>query len=330
MKRDRLCLEEDADLNVLKGRRIAVLGYGSQGHAQAQNLRDSGLNVIIGNMEDRFAAQAHKDGFEVVSIADAVKRGDVVLMLIPDEEQPSIYHSQIAPHLRDGQVLCFASGYAVHFNLIHAPPFVDVVLAVPTCVGDLVRERFVKGQGVFGHFGVHQDHSGKAREIALALAKGIGLLRFGATECSFRDEVLVNLFAESAGLGAVYRYLLTAYEVLMEAGFSAEAAYAETFYENQFFSEGLSRMPSAEAVAYGSPAATYLILSKTKEVVNEDVKQRMHRMLQRIESGELVREWQVERLTGQPVLHQLKQEAIHHPIREVELLFLERKKASGG
>jgi len=330
MKRDTLYLEKDADLNALKECCVAVLGYGSQGHAQAMNLRDSGVNVIIGNIEDRFATQAREDGFEVMGMADATKRGDVILMLFPDEDQPSIFKSEIEPHLRENHVLCFASGYAIHFNLLCPPPFVDVVLAVPTCVGGIVRERFVNGQGFFGHFGIHQDYSGKARDIAMAVAKGIGLMRFGATECTFEDEVLVNLFAESAGLGAVYRYLLTAYDVLMEAGFSAEASYAETFYENQFFSEGLARMPSAEAVAFGSPAATYLIFSKTKEVVNDDTKQRMRDMLKQIKSGEMVRELQMERLADQPVLHQLKQEALNHPIRDVELLFLDRQKASGG
>ena len=145
--RDTFYLEKDADLEHLKGKLIASLGYGSQGHAQAQNLRDSGLDVIVGNVEDRYAETARKDGFEVVSIADAVRRADVLLVLLPDEHQRQIYLDEIEPHLREGQVLDFASGYAVHFGLIEPPPFVDVVLCVPACLGEIARRRYVEGKG---------------------------------------------------------------------------------------------------------------------------------------------------------------------------------------
>ena len=228
-KRDHLYLEDEADLGIIQDRLIASIGYGSQGHAQAQNLRDSGQQVIIGNPEDSYAEKARAADFEVVPIAEAAQRADILLILIPDEVQPEVYEADIRPHLRDGQVLDFASGYAMHFGLFSVPDFVDVVLAVPTSLGEVLRERFARGEGVFGHFGVHQDASGEARQIAMALAKGMGLLRFGSTECTFGEEVAVNLFAESAGLGATLRYLLTAYEVLVEAGFSAESAYSETF-----------------------------------------------------------------------------------------------------
>jgi len=327
VKRDRLYTEGDADLKHIKDKCITTIGYGSQGHAQALNLRDSGLNVIVGNQEDRFAAEARADGFDVMPIVQAVKRADVILFLIPDEVQAAVY-SEIEPYLREGQVLDFASGYSVHFGLIRPLPFLDVVLTVPTCRGTVLRERIQRGQGVFGHFGVYQDHSGKARDIAMALAKGMGLLKFGCTECSFGQEVVVNLFAESAGLGAIPQYLLTAYEVLIEAGFSAEAAYAETFYELQFFVENLVKERLANS-RQGSSTSTYLILSKTSEVVDDHVRDNMRRMLGRIQSGELVREWNLEHLAGAPMLHQRQRALDEHEIKDVEDVFLERKKATG-
>ena len=325
-KRDRLYLEEDADLSVIEGRLVASLGYGSQGHAQAQNLRDSGVEVVIGNVEDHYAERARRDGFEVMPIVEAVKRADIILFLVPDEVQAEV-HSEIEPHLREGQVLDFASGYSVHFGVVVPTPFVDVVLCVPTSTGEMARKRYTEGKGTFGHFGVHQDHSGNAREVALALAKGMGFLRFGCAEASFGEEVAINLFAETAGLGAIVKYLLTAYEVLVEAGFSAEAAYSETFYELQFMVEEISRTRLGDTM--GSPTSNYLMLSKSGEVVNEDVRDGMRQMLKRVQSGEFVREWNLERMAGLPVFNQLKRERREHEIREVEALFLERKKASG-
>ena len=234
---------------------------------------------------------------------------------------------EIEPHLREGQVLDFASGYSVHFGVVAPPDFVDVVLCVPTSTGEMARQRYVEGKGTFGHFGVHQDYSGKAHEIALALAKGMGWLRFGCTEASFGDEVAVNLFAETAGLGAIVKYLLTAWEVLVEAGFSAEAAYGETFYELQFMVEQMSRSRLGDRL--GSPTANYLMLSKSGEVVNEDVRDGMREMLKRVQSGEMVREWNLERVAGSPTFNQLRRERSEHEIREVQALFLERKDASG-
>jgi len=330
LKHDHLYTEKDADLSVIKDQPIAVLGYGSQGHAQAQNMRDQGLNVVIGNIEDRFAEQARSDGFEVVPVVEAVKRGEIILMLIPDEVQPAIYTNEIRPNLRKGQTLVFASGYACHFGLIEPPEFIDVILSVPTCVGAIVRERYARGQGVYGHFGVHQDTSGKARETALAVSQGIGILRFGATETTFGEEVAINLFAETAGLSGMLKYLLSAFEVLIEAGFSAEKAYGETFYELQFFAESICRMPLAKAVAFGSPTATYLGLSKTGYVVDDAVKERMHEMLKRVQSGEVVRDWNLEQLAGCPMLTRLRQDVVDHPIGDAEKMFFDRKEASGG
>jgi len=327
-RRDRLYLEEDADLSIIQNRLIASIGYGSQGHAQAQNLRDAGLQVIVGNREDRYADTARSDGFEVVPIAQAVKRADILLMLVPDELQMSIYHAEIEPHLREGQVLDFASGYAMHFGLFQPPANIDIVLSVPASLGEVLRERYVRGEGVFGHFGVHQNYSGQARQIAMSLAKGMGLLRFGSCECTFGEEVGVNLFAETAGLGAIMKYLLTAYEVLVEAGYSAESAYSETFYELQFFAEYLCKSKLGDT-QFGSSTSTYLILRRSGEVVDDHVRQQMRAMLKRIESGELVRDWNLEQTAGSPVLHQLKREIAEHPIRDVEALFLERKEKTG-
>ena len=325
--RDTFYLEKDADLEHLKGKLIASLGYGSQGHAQAQNLRDSGLDVIVGNVEDRYAETARTDGFEVVSIADAVRRADVLLVLLPDEHQRQIYLDDIAPNLREGQVLDFASGYAVHFGLIEPPPFVDVVLCVPACLGEIARRRYIEGKGTYGSFGVHQDASGNARNIVMALALGMGWLRFGCVECSFGDEVAVNLFAETAGLSLVGPLMLMAYEVLIEAGFSAEKAFSETFYELQFLAEALTQGHVGDTS--GSPTSVYLGLTQIPKILDEDMRNKMRAMLRRVQSGELVRDWNLEQLAGRPHLTQLKRERAEHDIRHVETLFLERKAETG-
>ena len=326
-RRDTFYLEKDADLGHLKGKLIASLGYGSQGHAQAQNLRDSGLEVIVGNVEDRYAETARNDGFEVVSIAEAVRCADVLLVLLPDELQRQIYLDDIAPHLREGQVLDFASGYAVHFGLIEPPPFVDVVLCVPACLGEIARRRYVDGKGTYGSFGVHQDASGNARDIVMALALGMGWLRFGCVECSFGDEVAVNLFAETAGLSLIRPLMLMAYEVLVEAGFSAEQAFSETFYEMQFEVEAITKGRVGDTS--GSPTAVYLGLTQNPTILDEDLRDRMRAMLRRVRSGELVRDWNLEQLAGKPHLRQLRRERAEHDVRHVEKLFLERKEATG-
>ena len=326
-RRDTFYLEKDADLGHLKGKLIASLGYGSQGHAQAQNLRDSGLEVIVGNVEDRYAETARNDGFEVVSIAEAVRCADVLLVLLPDELQRQIYLDDIAPHLRAGQVLDFASGYAVHFGLIEPPPFVDVVLCVPACLGEIARRRYVEGKGTYGSFGVHQDASGNARDIVMALALGMGWLRFGCVECSFGDEVAVNLFAETAGLSLIRPLMLMAYEVLVEAGFSAEQAFSETFYEMQFEVEAITKGRVGDTS--GSPTAVYLGLTQNPRILDEDLRDKMRAMLRRVRSGELVRDWNLEQLAGKPHLRQLRRERAEHDIRHVEKLFLERKEATG-
>lgn len=326
-RRDDFYLEKDADLTHLKGKLIASIGYGSQGHAQAQNLRDSGLDVIVGNVEDDYAQTARTDGFEVVGIADAVRRADVILMLVPDEHQRQVYLEQIEPNLREGQVIDFASGYAVHFGLILPPSFVDVVLCVPACLGEISRRRYVDGKGTYGSFGVHQDASGNARDIAMALSLGMGWLRFGCVECSFADEVAVNLFAETAGLSMVAPLMLMAYEVLVEAGFSAEKAFSETFYELQFLAEALTQGRVGDTS--GSPTSVYLGLTQAGKIINEDMRDNMRAMLRRVQSGELVRDWNLEQMAGLPHLTQLKRELAGHDIKHVEALFLERKEATG-
>lgn len=326
-RRDTFYLEKDADIGHLNNLLVASLGYGSQGHAQAQNLRDSGVDVIVGNVEDRYAETARKDGFEVVSIAEAVRRADVLLVLLPDEYQRQIYIDEIEPHLRDGQVLDFASGYAVHFGLIQPPPFVDVVLCVPACLGEIARRRYVEGKGTYGTFGVHQDASGNARNIVMALALGMGWLRFGCVECGFGEEVAVNLFAETAGLSLVGPLMLMAYEVLVEAGFSAEKAFSETFYELQFLAEAITQGRVGDTS--GSPTSVYLGLTQIPEILDEGIRKKMHAMLKKVQSGDLVREWNLEQIAGKPVLTQLKRERADHDIKHVEQLFLDRKKATG-
>ncbi len=224
-------------------------------------------------------------------------------------------------------MLDFASGYAVHFGLIEPPPFVDVVLCVPACLGEIARRRYVEGKGTYGSFGVHQDASGNARDIVMALALGMGWLRFGCVECSFGDEVAVNLFAETAGLSLIRPLMLMAYEVLVEAGFSAEKAFSETFYEMQFEVEAITKGRVGDTS--GSPTAVYLGLTQNPRILDEDLRDKMRAMLRRVQSGELVRDWNLEQLAGKPHLRQLRRERAEHDVRHVEKLFLERKEATG-
>lgn len=224
--------EQDAELSVLKGKTIAVIGYGSQGHAQAQNLRDSGLQVVIGLREGKSFETAKNDGFEVLSVAEAVSRADVVQILMPDETQASVYKNDIEPNLKNGAALMFSHGFNVHFGQIVAPKDADVLLVAPKSPGHMVRRTYVEGFGVPGLIAIEQDATGNAKAIGLAYAKGIGCTRAGVIETSFREETETDLFGEQAVLcGGVSELIKAGFETLTEAGYAPEMAYFECLHE---------------------------------------------------------------------------------------------------
>lgn len=280
--------EQDADFKALKDKTIAVIGYGSQGHAQAQNLRDSGLNVIIGLRQGRSFQAAQNDGFEVLSVADAVKKADVVQILMPDETQAKVYNEEIAPNLKKGAALMFSHGFNIHFGQIVPTADTDVLLVAPKSPGHLVRRTYVEGFGVPGLIAVHQDASGNAKEIGLAYAKGIGCTRAGVIETSFKEETETDLFGEQAVLcGGVSALIKAGFETLTEAGYAPEMAYFECLHElklivDLIYEGGLATMRDSI-----SNTAEYGDYVTGPRIVTEETKKEMKKVLEDIQSGSL-------------------------------------------
>ena len=224
--------EADADLSVLKGKRIAVIGYGSQGRGQSLNLKDSGLDVVIGLRPGKSWDAASKDGMKVMPVAEAVKKADIIQILLPDEHQAAVYKSEIMPHLSDKKCLMFSHGFNIHFGQIVPPPTVDVIMVAPKGPGFMVRRQYEEGKGVPALIAIHQDHTGKAHQIALAYAKGIGATRAVVLETSFREETETDLFGEQAVLcGGCTSLVKAGFETLVDAGYEPEMAYLEILHE---------------------------------------------------------------------------------------------------
>ncbi len=314
--------DRDADLSVLKDRTIGVIGYGNQGRAQALNLRDSGVRVIVGNLEDEYASQARQDGFSPVPIADAVRVVDIVMVLIPDEVQPQVYERDIAPGLREGDTLSFASGYNVHFGLIVPPGNVDVIMVAPRTIGQRVRTAFEAGGGVNADVDVRQDYSGKGWPTALAIAKAIGCTRAGAFRTSFGTEAELDLFSEQALWPALFDCLLAAYEVLAEHGYPKEAAALEIYASGEAADifAAMARKGIFEQMRLHSPTSQYGVLSRRKDATggSEALRQRMREALAYIRNGNFAKEWKNEEKAGYPRFSRLKEEAFRHPITEAD------------
>lgn len=287
--------EQDAELSVLKGKTIAVIGYGSQGHAQAQNLRDSGLQVVIGLREGKSFETAKNDGFEVLPVAEAVSRADVVQILMPDETQASVYKNEVEPNLKKGAALMFSHGFNVHFGQIVAPKDADVLLVAPKSPGHMVRRTYVEGFGVPGLIAIEQDATGKAKEIGLAYAKGIGCTRAGVIETSFREETETDLFGEQAVLcGGVSALIKAGFETLTEAGYAPEMAYFECLHElklivDMVYEGGLSSMRDSI-----SNTAEYGDYVTGPRIVTEDTKKAMKAVLTDIQEGKFARDFILE------------------------------------
>jgi ketol-acid reductoisomerase len=312
--------DRDADLSTLEGRRIAVIGYGNQGRAQALNLRDSGLDVVVGNRDDDYAARARGDGFPVLSIERAAAGADIVMLLIPDEVAPAVFESEIAPHLAEADAVVFASGYDVAFGCIALPPSVDVVLVAPRMIGAGVRDLYVAGHGFPSFIGVHQDHSGRAKAIALALARGIGSTRTGVVEVTFAQEAELDLFTEQCFGPAFGHVLMTAVDLLLEEGYPPEAVLLELYMSGELsYTLGkIAELGMVEQSALHSRTSQYGSMSRGMRFRLPDLRARMREGLEEIRSGAFAREWTAEQEEGCPTLGILKESARSLPLYQLE------------
>ena len=312
--------DNDADLKHLNGTTVAVIGYGNQGRAQALNLRDAGVSVVVGNIVDTYRESALRDKQVVLNIDDAVRRADTVMVLLPDEVQLRVYEESVGPNLRAGMTLSFASGYNIHFRIIVPPKDVDVILLAPRTLGLTVRTTYAEGSGVPADVDVWQDYTGNAWQTLLALAKGIGCTRVGVLKSSFQEETDLDLFAEQALWPALLDCLLTAYEVLVEKGYSREAVVLELYGSGEaadIFRE-MAKQGLFEQMKHHSPTSQYGVLSRRKGAAGSDLRQNMATALERIHDGSFAREWAAEAAAKYPTFERLRREAEAHPINEAD------------
>jgi ketol-acid reductoisomerase len=323
--------DEDVTLDVLQNRTIGIIGYGNQGRAQALNLRDSGVGVIVGSIRDAGAEQAESDGFTVYSIAEACDAADVLGLLIPDEIQREVYHSTIAERLRPGKVLDFAHGYNIHFRKIRPPDGVDVIMVAPRMIGVNVRRSFTKGSGAPAYVAVAQDASGRAREIALAWAKGIGATRVGVLETTFAEETELDLFMEQGVWPIIIRDLLLSFEVLAENGFPADMVALELYGSGEaaeIFHQ-MARQGIIKQMRLHSQTSQYGSLSRAERMLPEDARGRLRAALEGIRSGRFAEEWSKEQESGYPNFLELRRRAEAHEINRAEVLGREMFERSG-
>lgn len=311
--------DDDTTFDALKDKTIAIMGYGSQGHAHALNLHESGLNVVVGLRENSSSrAKAEAEGLKVMNVEDAAKAADVIMILLPDEKQAGVYYSEIEPNLEAGNALAFAHGFNIHYSQIVPPKNVDVFMAAPKGPGHIVRRTYTEGIGVPGLIAVYQDATGNARNIALAYAKGIGATRAGVYETTFREETETDLFGEQVDLcGGVASLIKTAFEVLVEAGYQPEMAYFETCHEvklivDLIYEGGLERMWHSV-----SNTAEYGGMTVGPQVINDESREAMYLALERIQNGEFAKEFILEGMTNHPVLKAMERQDQEHPLEIV-------------
>ncbi len=311
--------EKDVDRTVLEGKTIAIIGYGSQGHAHAQNLRESGFNVVVANRPgSRNARLAEEHGFKVHSASEAAELADIIMMLVPDQNQASVYRDSILPHLKENKVLMFSHGFNIHYGQINPPDNVDVVMIAPKGPGHLVRSEFEKGAGVACLVAIHNNYSGNALKIGLAYALGIGGARAGIIETTFKEETETDLFGEQAVLcGGVSELIRSGFEVLVENGYQPEVAYFEVLHEMKlivdlFYQGGISYMNYSV-----SDTAEYGGHTRGPRVVGEASREAMHEIMAEIQNGSFAREWLCECLVNAPVLRKMRERDHEHPIEVV-------------
>src|SRR3954468_9405962 len=311
--------DKDADLNVLKGKTLAVLGFGSQGHAHALNLKESGCNVIIGLYEGSKSIPVAKDkGFEVFNAAEAVKRADVIFVALPDTKKPKAYEKDIEPNLTKGKELLFSHGFSIHFKTIVPPKNVDVILVAPKGPGHIVRRQYTEGKGVPALIGVYQNPSKQARKVALAWAKGIGATRAGVLETSFQEETETDLFGEQTVLcGGLSALVLAGYETLIEAGYQPELAYFECLHELKLIVDLMNEAGISGMRFSISETAKWGDVSVGPKIVDKGVKKRMKEALKDIQGGKFAKGWVKEYETGYKKYNALLKAGEKHSIEKV-------------
>lgn len=310
MSMARIYYNKDADLKVLKGKKVAVVGYGIQGRAQSLNLRDSGVDVVLGlNLKDETWKRAKADKMKIMSIPDAVKSADIVMMLIPDEAQKSVYDKDVRPYLRAGMTLDFAHGFNILFKRIVPPKDIDVIMVAPKGPGALVRETYLAGIGVPALVAVYQDHSGKAKRTALAIAKGLKATTRGVIETTFKEETETDLFGEQVDLcGGASALVRTSFDVLVEEGYQPEIAYFEVLHELKLIID-LVQKGGIEGMWDGvSNTAEYGGRTRGNRIIDSRTKQTMKEILKDVQSGKFASEWVAEYEAGMPVLRKLREE----------------------
>ncbi len=315
----KIYYDQDADLTLLKGKKVAVIGYGSQGHAQAQNLRDSGIEVIVSELEGTANYQlALEHGFKPVDASTAAKDGDIIQILIPDDAQAKMYRSSVAPHMREGKTLLFSHGFNIHYNQIIPPDNIDVIMVAPKGPGHLVRREYERGAGVPSLIAVYQDYSGQAKQTALAYAKAIGATRAGVIETTFKEETETDLFGEQVVLcGGVSELVRAGFDTLVEAGYQPEIAYFECLHElklivDLFYEGGISYMRYSV-----SDTAEYGDLTRGRRIINAETRKEMKKILEEVQSGQFAKEWILENQANRPQFNALRKRDQEHLIEKV-------------
>ncbi len=315
----KIYYEKDADLKLIKDKTIAIIGYGSQGHAHARNLHDSGIKVVVGlRKESHFWKRAEKDGLKVMTVPEAAKAADIIMILIPDDKQRAMYMDDIAPHLKQGDAIAFGHGFNIHFGQIVPPNTVDVFMVAPKGPGHLVRRTYEQGAGVPCLMAVYQDVSKNAQKVALAYAMGIGGARAGVLETTFKEETETDLFGEQAVLcGGVTELIRAGFDTLVEAGYSPDLAYFECLHELKLIVDliyeggiGNMRYSISTTAAYGD-------VTRGRRLITEETRKEMRKILSEIQNGEFAREFILENQANRPVFNALLKKDSEHKIEEV-------------
>ena len=315
----KMFYEKDTNLGLLQGKKVAVIGFGSQGHAHALNLHESGVDVVVGLYEGSKSWDKVKEaGLEVATTAEAAKKADIIMILVPDEKQAKLYREEIAPYLEEGNALVFAHGFNIHFKQIVPPSNVDVFMIAPKGPGHMVRRTYTEGSGVPCLIAVEQDYSGKAKDLALAYANGIGGARAGVLETTFKDETETDLFGEQAVLcGGVTALIKAGFETLVEAGYAPENAYFECIHEMKLIVD-LMYQGGMAAMRYSiSDTAEYGDYVTGSRIITDETKKEMKQVLTEIQDGTFAKKWLLENQVGRPTFNAMRRMEAEHPIEKV-------------